>query len=113
LCCVFLVGGPRGADRAAEKLDFRFDSGGVAVELFFERDFQVALFYFGYGDFVGFAGLGEGLAEEFAFGGAQQGMGGEDFFEWRESSACGRQDGTACDLIFLVAQGVDDFTKAG
>jgi hypothetical protein len=87
---VFLVGGPGGAECAAQELDFVFDSGGVAAETFFERDFEIALFYFGDGDGIGFAGSGEGVAEELAFGGVEERVGGEDFFEWREGAACGR-----------------------
>ena len=64
-----MVGGPGGADGAGEELDFGFNSDGVAAEFFFERDFEVALFYFGDGEVVGGAGFGEGVAEKLAFGG--------------------------------------------
>ena len=77
----FLVGGPWGADVAAEVLDFVFDLGRGAAELFCERDFKVALFCFGDRDGVGVAGFGEGFAEEDAFGGVEERVGGKDFFE--------------------------------
>ena len=85
----------------------------MAAEFFFERDFEVALFYFGDGEVVAGAGFGAGLAEEFTFGGVQQGMGGEDFFEWREGAARGHEDGATCDAELLGVQNVHYFTKAG
>ncbi len=108
-----MVSGPGGADGAGEELDFVFDSGGVAAEFFFERDFEVALFYFGDGEVVGGAGFGEGFAEEDALGGVEEGMGGEDFFEGREGAGCGHQDGATSDSILLGAQIVHYFVEAG
>ena len=101
-----MVGGPRGAEGAGGEVDLSFDSGGGVRELFFERDFEVALFYFGDGDGVGFAGFGEGVAEELAFGGVEEWMGGEDFFEWGKRTGCGHQDGAAGDSILLGMQNV-------
>ena len=78
----------------------------MAGEFFFERDFEVALFYFGDGEVVGGAGFGESVAEELAFGGVEEGVGGEDFFEGREGAGCGHEDGAACDSILLGMQNV-------
>jgi hypothetical protein len=95
-----------GAEGAGGEMDFVLYLGCVAAELFLERDFEVALFYFGNGDGVGFAGFGEGVAEELAFGGVEERVGGEDFFEGREGAGCGHEDGAACDSILLGMQNV-------
>jgi hypothetical protein len=39
--------------------------------------------------------LGCRLAEEFAFRGVNEGMGGENFFERRQRAACGEQNRSA------------------
>jgi hypothetical protein len=79
----------------------------------FEREVEVALFYFGDGDGVGGAGFREGFAEEDAFGGVEEGVGGEDLFEGREGAGCGREDGAAYDSRLLGLKNVHKFAEAG
>ncbi len=67
--CGFLIGGPRGADCAAQELNFFLHSGGISAVFFPEGIIQFTFLYFRDGDSVGFAGFGEGVAEELAFGG--------------------------------------------
>ncbi len=92
---------------------FVFYSSGGAGEFFCEGEIQVALFYFGDGEGVGGAGFGEGVAEELAFGGVEQWVGGEDFFEWGERTGCGHKDGAAGDSILLGMENVHYLAKCG
>ena len=75
----FFVLGPRGAEGFAESGEEFREHGGLAAKSAGGRGEEFAFFDGGYREMDALAGVEHGFAEEFAVGGVDDGVGGEDF----------------------------------